>query len=326
MRRREFIAGLASAAAWPVVARAQQAAMPVIGLLSSNTRESDALRMTAFRRGLSETGYVEGRNVAIEYRWAEGQYDLLPEMAASLVKRQVALIFAPGNIAGVVAAKGATTTIPIVFSIGADPVTTGLVASLNRPGGNLTGMTILGAELEPKRLEILHELVPTAAVVGALINPTDPTVEIISRDLRAAARILGCQINVLHASNEREIEAAFATLLELRAGALLIGADAFLIGQSEQLATRALRSALPTIASSREFIVASGLSSYQPSLSDAWHQSGIYTGRILKGEKPGDLPVVQSTKIELNINMRTAKALRLTVPQSILLRADEVIE
>jgi putative tryptophan/tyrosine transport system substrate-binding protein len=177
MRRREFIAGLASAAAWPVVARAQQAAMPVIGLLSSNTRESDALRMTAFRRGLSETGYVEGRNVAIEYRWAEGQYDLLPEMAASLVKRQVALIFAPGNIAGVVAARGATTTIPIVFSIGADPVAAGLVASLNRPGGNLTGMTILGAELGPKRLEILHELMPTAAVIGALINPTDPTVE-----------------------------------------------------------------------------------------------------------------------------------------------------
>jgi putative tryptophan/tyrosine transport system substrate-binding protein len=205
-------------------------------------------------------------------------------------------------------------------------VTAGLVASLNRPGGNLTGMTILGAELEPKRLEILHELAPSAAVVGALINPTDPTVEIISTDLRAAARILGCQINVLYASNEREVEAAFATLLELRAGALLIGADAFLISQNEQLATRALRRALPTIASSREFIVAGGLSSYGSSLSDAWHQSGIYTGRILKGEKPADLPVQAPTKYELAINLKTAKALGLTVPQSIMLRADEVIE
>jgi putative ABC transport system substrate-binding protein len=308
------------------MARAQQAAMPVIGLLSSNTSESDALRVTAFRRGLSDTGYVEGRNVTIEYRWAGGQYDRLPEMAASLVKRQVAVIVAPGNIAGVVAAKGATATIPIVFSIGADPVAAGLVASLNRPGGNLTGATILGAELGPKRLEVLHELAPTAAVVGALINPTDPTVEIISTDLRAAARILGCQINVLYASNEREIEAAFATLLELRAGALLIGADAFLISQFEQLATRALGRALPTIASSREFVVAGGLSSYGPSLSDAWHQSGIYAGRILKGEKPTDLPVVQPIKFELAINLKTAKAFGLTVPQSILLRADEVIE
>jgi putative ABC transport system substrate-binding protein len=325
MRRRAFIAGLGSAAAWPLTSRAQQA-MPVVGFLSSNTPELDALLVTAFRRGLSETGYAEGRNVAIEYHWALGQYDRPPERAAALVRRQVAVIFAPGNIAGVVAAKAATATIPIVFSIGANPVATGLVASLNRPGGNLTGVTVLGAELEPKRLEILHVLVPTADVIGVLINPSDPTVEIISKDLQAAARVLGRQIHILHASNEREIEAAFATLLELRAGALLIGSDAFYITRSEQLAALALRHALPAIATSREFIVAGGLSSYGSSLTDAWHQSGVYTGRILNGEKPADLPVVQSTKVELIINMKTAKALGLTVPLPLLGRADEVIE
>jgi putative ABC transport system substrate-binding protein len=325
MRRREFIAGIGSAAAWPVVAPAQRA-MQVVGFLSSNTPELDALLVTAFRRGLGETGYAEGRNVAIEYRWAAGQYDRLPEMAAALVRRQVAVIFAPGNIAGVVAAKGATATIPIVFSIGANPVATGLVASLNRPSGNLTGVTALGAELEPKRLEILHELVPAGAVIGALINPSDPTAEIIAKDLQAAARALGRQINVLQARNEREIEAAFATLLEMRAGALLIGSDAFFITRFEQLATLALRHALPTIAASREFIAAGGLISYGASLADAWHQGGVYTGRVLKGEEPGDLPVVQSTKIELIINTKTAKTLGLTIPETLLATADEVIQ
>jgi putative tryptophan/tyrosine transport system substrate-binding protein len=324
MNRRKFIAGSA-AAAWPLTARAQQA-VPVIGCLNLASPGLLADRLRVFHQGLSETGYVEGRNVAIEYRFAQDDLDRLPELAADLVRRRVAVIAVPGSVAAAYAAKAATATIPIVFQTGGDPVEAGLVASLNRPGGNLTGVTTLGVEVGPKRLELLHELVPTASIVALLVNPAQRTVDSETRGMQAAARILGLQLHIMHASAERDFEAAFANLAQLRAGGLVIGGDAFLISRGEQLAALALRYAVPTIFQYREFVAAGGLMSYGGNLKDATHLVGVYTGRILKGEKPGDLPVQQETKVVLTINTKTAKALGLTIPITLLGRADEVIE
>jgi ABC-type uncharacterized transport system substrate-binding protein len=324
-RREVFALFGGAAAAWPLAAGAQQPAMPVIGFLNGGSPGPYAPYVAAFRQGLKEAGYIEGENVTIEYRWLEGQYDRAPSMAAELVRRQVAVIVAnsPGNLA----AKAATTTIPIVFTTAGDPVQLGFVASLSRPGGNLTGVTQLNVEVGPKRLELAHELVPAATIIGLLVNPANPTLaEPITRNLQEASRTLGLKLHVLHASTEREIEMAFATLLQLRAGALVIGSDPFLNIQSEQLAALALRQALPAIFQYRQFAAAGGLASYGGSIADAYRTAGVYTGRILKGEKPADLPVQQSTKVELIINLKTAKALGLTVSLPLLGRADEVIE
>jgi putative ABC transport system substrate-binding protein len=321
MRRREFITLLGGAAAWPRVARAQQPAMPVIGFLGGGAPQLGA----AFRQGLGETGYVEGRKVTIEYRGAENQFDRLPALAADLVRRQVTVIYASSTRPSL-AAKAATTTIPIVFYTGTDPVQSGLVASLNRPGGNLTGVSGLVVEVGPKRLEMLHEAVPTATLIGLLLNPTYPFVETESRDQQAAARILGLRLHVLYASAERDFDAAFATLVQVRAGGLLIGPDAFTNSRSEQLAALALRYAVPTSFQFRDGPAAGGLMSYGGSTTEAYRLAGMYTGRILKGEKPADLPVQQATRVELVINMKTAKALGLTFPLTLLGRADEVIE
>jgi putative tryptophan/tyrosine transport system substrate-binding protein len=328
MKRRQFITLLGGmAAAWPLAARAQQPAMPVIGFLSSTSSDRDAGRLRAFRQGLSETGFVEGQNVAIEYRWAEDQNDRLPALAADLVSRRVAVIATAGDVLGMVAAKAATTTIPIVFVTGRDPVELGLVASLSRPGGNLTGVTTLSTELEPKRLELLHEAVPTATTIGALVNPTSRNVEVLSRNLQAAAGTLGLKLQILNARTESELDNVFATLIQLQAGGLVIGTDALFISQSERLAALSVRHAVPAIFQFRAFAAAGGLMSYgEGSIADFYRQSGVYTGRILKGEKPADLPVQQSTKVELIINLKTAKALGLTFPLSLLGRADEAIE
>src|SRR5471032_2626970 len=324
MRRRQFIGIISGAAAWSLTARAQQPAMPVIGYLSSRSPGETVALIAAFKKGLGEAGYVEGENVAIEYRWAENQYDRLPALAADLVRRQVAVIAA--NSPAALPAKAATTTIPIVFTSGLDPVAVGLVASLNRPGGNLTGIASLNVEIGPKRLELLRELVPTATIFALLINPTNPYVQTLSSDLQAAARTLGLQLHVLHASTEREFDTVFATLTQLRASGLVIGPDAFFNDQSEQLASLTVRHAVPAISQYREFAAAGGLMSYGGSTTDSFRQVGIYTGRILNGEKPADLPVVQSTKVEMILNLKTAKALGLTVPLPLIGRADEVIE
>ena len=323
MRRRELIIGLGGMAAWPLTTRAQQPALPVVGYLSA-ARDTSAAR-SSFLRGLSETGYVDGRNVVVDYRWAEGHYDRLPAMAAELVRRQVAVISAVSTPAAI-AAKAATTTIPIVFGIAADPVQVGLVAKLNRPGGNITGYTVLAVEVEPKKLEFLHDVVPTATVIGLLVNPTNANTEIQARNMQAAALTLGVELHVLRASSERDFDTVFANLAQLRAGGLVIASDLFFAGQSEQLATLSLRHAVPTVFQFLQFAAAGGLMSYGGSLTEVDHLNGVYTGRILKGEKPADLPVQQATKIELVINLKTAKALGLTFPLKLLGRADEVIE
>jgi putative ABC transport system substrate-binding protein len=308
-------------------ARAQQPAVPVIGFLGSASPDRWVGRMRAFHQGLSETGYAESRNVAMEYRWAEGQNDQLGPLAAELVSRQVTVIVAPGSTPAALAAKAATTTIPIVFEVASDPVELGLVTSLARPGGNITGVISLSAEVAAKRLELLHELVPTAAVVGLLVNPTNPNLaDFTTKNLRAAARSLGLEMHVLHASAERDFETAFATLLQLRAGALVIGADPFFTSRLEQLAALTLRHAVPTVYQFREFTAAGGLMSYGGSLTDTFRAAGVYTGRILRGDKPAELPVQQTTKVELFLNLKAARAIGLQVPMTLMVRADEVIE
>ena len=326
MRRRDFITLFGGAAALPLAARAQQPGMPVIGFLDSKSPDDSAHIVAAFRRGLNGSTFIEGQNVTIEFRWAQNQYDQLPALAADLVRRRVDVIAATGGPAAL-AAKAASATIPIVFRLAADPIAAGLVASLSRPGGNITGVTSLNLEVGPKRLEFLHELVPTATIMAALVNPTNPiNAEILSRDLQATARLLGLQLHLLHASSDADIDAVFATLTELRAGGLVIGTDAFFTSRDEKLAALALRYRIPTIYQWREFVAAGGLMSYGGSFADSYRLAGVYTGRILKGEKPADLPVQQATKLELFINIKTAKALGLEVPPTLLARADEVIE
>jgi putative ABC transport system substrate-binding protein len=327
MRRRDLVTLLAgTAVTWPLAARAQQPALPVIGFLNSASAASYARMLTAFRQGLGEAGYVESRNAAIEYRWAEGQYDRLPALAADLVRRQV-IVIATGGTPAALAAKAATTTIPIVFSTSANPVDVGLVASLNRPGGNLTGVTNVAVELGPKHLELLHEMVPKATVIALLVNPTNPALaETQSRDLQAASRSLGLQLHVLRASTERDIDSAFATLVKLPVDALVTGADVFFIARRDQLVALAARHALPAIYFTREFVEAGGLMSYGGSFTEGYRLVGAYIGRILKGEKAADLPVQQATKVELIINLKTAKSLGLTVPLTLQASADEVIE
>jgi putative ABC transport system substrate-binding protein len=330
MRRREFItlSGFAAASSMlqPLAARAQQAALPVVGFLGPGSAESDAYRVTAFRQGLNEAGYVEGRNVTIEYRWGEGHYDRLPAMAADLVHRQVAVIAATSTPA-VLAAKAATTTVPIVFELASDPVKLGLVASLNRPGGNVTGVTQQAEEIAPKRLELLHELLPTTRVLALLINPADPVLaEPQTREALSAAITLGLELHVLEASTERDFDAVFAKLRELRAGGLVIGGDAFFTSHIQQLAALALHDAVPAVYQWRAFAAAGGLMSYGSNITETHRLVGLYAGRILKGDKPADLPVQQATKIELYINLKTAKALGIAFPLTLLGRADEVFE
>jgi putative tryptophan/tyrosine transport system substrate-binding protein len=328
MRRRNFIAGLASTtAAWPLAARAQQATLPTIGFLSSSSPGLYARRLRAFYQGLAEAGYVEGHNVTIEFRWAEGKQDQLAALAAELVRRHVALIVAAGGTPVAMAAKAATPTIPIVFGVGTDPVKLGLVKSLNQPGGNLTGVTNLGVEVGPKRLELIKELFPTANLVAVLVDPASPEVaEQFSQTLIAAARKLGLQVRVLQASTEQDFDRVFAELVQFHASALVITPDVFFTTKSEQLAALSLRYAVPAIFQFREFAAAGGLMSYGSDETEYMHLIGAYAGRVLKGEKPKDLPIIQAAKVELILNLKTAKALGITVPLSLLGRADEVIE
>jgi putative tryptophan/tyrosine transport system substrate-binding protein len=324
MQRRHFITLLGGVTAWPLAARAQQPGMPVIGFLNTQSVGVFAYLVAGFRRGLRETGYVEDRNVAVEYRWAENQYDRLPALAADLVRRQVAVIV--GNTPSAFAAKAATTTIPIVFSVAEDPVRLGLVASLARPGGNLTGINFLNAELVAKRLELLRELVPAATRVVVLVNPAGPDAEPTLRDVEPASHTIGLQIQVLNADTSREINAVFATFVSERPDALFVSSDPFFNARRVQLALLAGRHAVPATYSQRQYVEAGGLMSYGSNIADAWRQVGVYTGRILKGAKPADLPVMQASKFELVINAETARMLGLTVPPTLLARADEVIE
>ena len=327
MKRREFIASLAGAAfAWPFGVRAQKsAAMPLVGYLSAAASSDSPDLLAAFRQGLSEAGYTEGTNVAIEYRWANDDYARLPDLAAELVSRRVAVIAATSTPVAL-AAKKATATIPIAFTVGGDAIKVGLVTNFSRPDGNLTGVTRFNVELGPKRLELLHELIPVVSLVALLVNPSNPNAEPLSKDLQTAARALGLRLEVLHANTDGELDRAFASLPQLRAGALMIAPDPFFNARSAQLAALANRYAMPTIYQYRQFVAAGGLMSYGASNTDSHRQLGVYTGRLLGGAKPGDLPVQQSTKIELFVNLKTAKALGLTIPQTILLRADEVIQ
>ena len=327
MQRREFITLLGGAAAgWPLAARAQQKGMPVIGFLGSTSPGPYAPFVAAFRQGLSEGGYIDGRNVAIEYRWAEGHYDRLPALAADLVRQRVAVILATGSTAPALAAKAATAEIPIVFESGGNPVAAGLVASLNRPGGNVTGVTVIFSALVPKRLDLLHQLVPKAAVLGALVNPNYPEADLQRRELQEAAKTLGRPIEIQDADTPTEIEAAFAVLVERKVDALLIAKDPTFLTRRDQIIALAARHIVPTIYGLRQYADEGGLVSYGPSLTEALRQGGIYVSRILNGAKPAELPVMQPTVFELVINLKTAKALGLAVPQLLLAQADDVIE
>jgi putative ABC transport system substrate-binding protein len=327
MRRREFITILAGVAGiWTLDARAQQSDIPVIGFLSSASPKAYAGRVAGFRKGLNESGYIDGQNVTIEFRWAQGQYDRLPMFAADLVQQKVAVIVSSGGDVAALSAKAATSSIPIVTVSGSDPVKAGLVASFNRPGGNVTGASFVATELETKRLEILRDVVPAAAVIGVLINPSNPAAESRSKDLQMAARTLERNIHIVSASSESDLETAFATLIQQRADALLISTDSFFTSQRDRLVGLAARHALPTIYPWREFVEAGGLVSYGPIIDEVYRQVGIYTGRILKGERPADLPFLRPTKFELVVNLKTAAALGLTIPPLTLARADELIE
>jgi ABC-type uncharacterized transport system substrate-binding protein len=327
VKRREFIMLVAgAAAAWPLATRAQQTAMPVIGFLNLASAESFRVYLDVFLAGLSETGYVEGRNVLIEYRWAEGHYDRLPALAADLVGRQVAVIVALGGNAPAQAAKAATTRIPIVFVSGGDPVSGGLVASFNRPSGNVTGVSWIATALVPKRLELLRRMAGNSAMIGALVNPSYPDHDLQLRELKEAAAAIGQEINIVHAATPHDIDTAFASLVQQGAGALIVANDPFFLSLRDQIVALAAHHSLPAIYFAREFAVAGGLISYATSLADALRQGGIYTGKVLKGARPADLPVMQPTKFELVINLKTAKALGLTVPTALLSTADEVIE
>jgi putative ABC transport system substrate-binding protein len=326
MRRRDFIKGIAgSAIAWPVAARTQQA-MPLIGFINGASAQTFARPLAAFLKGLGEAGYTDGRNVAIEYRWAEGHYDRMPEIVADLIHKRVSVIAATSTPAAL-AAKAAATTIPVVFEMGADPVKLGVVASLSRPGGNVTGSTQLTQDTAPKLLELLHELLPTAHVIALLVNPNDPAIaEVSTKAMRAAANSLGLELQIVAASSEGDFEGVFAKLNELRVGALVITAEELFTSHSEQLAALATRNRIPAVYKGREFAAAGGLISYGSDIAESYRLTGIYTGRVLKGEKPADLPVVQATKIELYVNLKTAKALGITIPLPLSGRADEVIE
>ena len=326
MRRRQFIAGLGSAAAWPLVARAQQAAVPVIGYLGAQSADDEYKNVTvAFLQGLKESGYVEGQNVAVEYRWAENQYDSLTVLAADLIQRKVRVIVASA-VDAAHAAKAATTTIPIIFSISGDPVVEGLVSSLNRPGGNLTGVTNFSGALSAKRLELLRKLVPSVFDLGALINPGNSNAAFRIKDLRDAAQVMGQQIHFFEVSSESDLDAAFAAVVRRQTGGLLIVDDPLFSSHAARLVALTAQHAVPTIHYRREFVSAGGLLSYGSNLSHGYHQIGIYTGRLLKGEKPADLPIIQPTKFELAINLKTAKALGLAIPETLLATADEVIQ
>jgi ABC-type uncharacterized transport system substrate-binding protein len=325
VRRRDFIKVIGSAAAWPLAVRAQQSAMPVIGFINPASARDFTRLVAAFLKGLGESGFVEGNNVAIEYRWAEGQNDRLPALAADLVNRKVAVIAATASPAAL-AAKAATTTIPIVFEMGYDPIRLGLVSRLDRPDGNITGVTQLNVEVAPKRLELLRELVPKARVIALLNNPSDTAHAENTNLVRAAARSLGVDLHVLNASTERDFEAVFAKLAQLRADGLVIGSSALFVARQEQLAELAVRHAMPSVFENRQFVAAGGLMSYGGSITDAYRLTGVYTGRILKGEKPSELPVQQVTKVELYINLKAAQALGINVPPSMQARADEMIE
>jgi putative tryptophan/tyrosine transport system substrate-binding protein len=327
MKRREFIKLITgTVAAWPLATWAQQPAMPVIGFINSDSPKGHARELSAFLKGLGESGYVPGQNVAIEYRWADGRVDQLPEMAADLVHRKVAVVAATSTPAAL-AAKAATATIPIVFEIGGDPIQLGLVASLSRPAGNVTGITQSNSEITPKRLELLRELLPGARSLALLVNPAEPAIaEPTARETLAAARTLGLQLHVLNASSEADFDGVFAKLRQLQVGGLVIVAGPFFTGHREQLGALTLRHAVPTIFQNREFTAAGGLVSYGSDITDAYRLTGVYTGRVLKGDKPADLPVQQATKVELYINLKTARALGVTVPLPLSGRADEVIE